>query len=233
MAEDTSGVDDDAGRNGEPNSGSDPANGDGSVTRRRLLASGAATWATASISGCQYITDPGTGDSDDTATPTVTTETTTTDDPVDQQTPTPSEDAGDTSAPTPSEGDGTPSGTPTGTPTPTETPTPPPTTTACSLAGQFAAGMEVGLHVSVYDPETGEALGADALDRVTVEFPGADYGPLELNWAGDHEAYAADTWGSKIATDTDTERGTYRYEVSVEGDDADVETTVSDRFIVV
>ncbi|WP_415383398.1 hypothetical protein [Halosimplex sp. TS25] len=225
MAEDTPGVD--AGRDSEPNSESDPADDGRSVTRRRLLASGAAAWATTSVSGCQYITDPGTGDSEDTTTPTVTTETTTTDEPVAQPTPTPSDGTDDTADSTPGEG----TDTPTDTPTPTETP--PPTTTACSLAGQFAAGMEVGLHVSIYDPETGEALGDESLDRVTVEFPDADYGPLELNWAGDHEAYAGDTWGSKIATDTDTESGTYRYEVSVESDDVDVETTVSDRFTVV
>jgi len=189
------------------------------------MAAGAATWATASVSGCQYITDPGTGD-DDTDTPTVTTETTTTDDPVGGATPTPE----------PADGTDDPDATPgeeTETPTATPTPTPPPTTTSCASLGRFAAGMEVGLHVALYDPDTGDPLGDDAVDAVRVEFPDADYGPLELNWQGDHEAYSADTWGSKIATDADTEQGTYRYEVTVEADDETVETKVADQFTVV
>ncbi|QPV64196.1 hypothetical protein I7X12_06115 [Halosimplex litoreum] len=231
MAEDTSEADGDgrAGEQDEPpdeDPGSD-STGDGRVTRRRLMAAGAATWATASVSGCQYITDPGTGD-DDTDTPTVTTETTTTDDPVGPATPTPdSGEETDDSAATPDGDEETP------TPTASPTATPPPTTTSCASLGRFAAGMEVGLHVALYDPETGDPLGDDAVDAVRVEFPDAEYGPLELNWRGDHEAYSADTWGSKIATDEDTERGTYRYEVSVEADDETVETKVADQFTVV
>lgn len=191
------------------------------------MAAGAATWATASVSGCQYITDPGTGDDDtDTDTPTVTTETTTTDEPVGPATPTPTPSDEGTDDP-----DGGSEETPS--PTPTPTPTPPPTTTSCASLGRFAAGMEVGLHVALYDPETGDPLGDDAVDAVRVEFPDADYGPLELNWKGDHEAYSADTWGSKIATDADTERGTYRYEVTVEADEETVETKVADQFTVV
>ncbi len=190
------------------------------------MAAGAATWATASVSGCQYITDPGTGD-DDTDTPTVTTETTTTDEPVGPATPTDPGDGTDD----PDDPDGGSEETPT--PTATPTPTPPPTTTSCASLGRFAAGMEVGLHVALYDPETGEPLDDDAVDAVRVEFPDAEYGPLELNWEGDHEAYDADTWGSKIATSPDTERGTYRYEVTVEADDETVETKVADQFTVV
>ncbi|QLH77263.1 hypothetical protein HZS55_08145 [Halosimplex rubrum] len=230
MAEDTSGADRDgrAGEQDERPAGSDRSDSadDGRVTRRRLMAAGAATWATASVSGCQYITDPGTGDDDtDTDTPTVTTETTTTDEPVGPDTPTDPGDGTDDPAATPDEE--------TETPTPTPTPTPPPTTTSCASLGRFAAGMEVGLHVALYDPETGDPLGDDAVDAVRVEFPDAEYGPLELNWRGDHEAYSAETWGSKIATDADTERGTYRYEVTVEADDETVETKVADRFTVV
>jgi hypothetical protein len=56
----------------------------GGVTRRRVAA-GVATWATVSLAGCNYITDPGVDDGNgDDGTPsdtTVTTETTSTDDP--------------------------------------------------------------------------------------------------------------------------------------------------------
>ena len=182
------------------------------LTRRRLVASGAATWATVSLAGCNYITDPGV------ETPTVTTETTTTDDPSGVTETT------DENATADADGESTE--------TPTETPTEE-STTSCASIGRFSRGMEVGLHVGIYDPETGDPLGADAIDAVTIEFPDADYGPVELNWEGAHEAYDRDTWGSKIVTDADTEPGTYEYEVVVESEREEVASTISDRFTVV
>lgn len=226
MHKDTSGSDD-VGVNDESNDAPDVAGDERSLTRRRLVAAGAATWATVSVAGCQYITDPGTDTPTETDTPTVTTETTTTDEPV---APTTSGDNETGSAgETPADGE-TP--TPTETDSPTPTPTEQPTTTACASIGRFAPGMEVGLHVSIFDPATGEPLDDDAVDSVIVEFPDADYGPLELNWEGDHEAYDDETWGSKIRTDGDTDPGTYEYEVTVEADEDD-ETTVTDRFTIV
>ena len=71
--------------------GEDSAEGDskrGGLTRRRVAA-GVATWATVSLAGCNYITDPGVDDGngdDGDGTPsdtTVTTQTTSTDDPGD------------------------------------------------------------------------------------------------------------------------------------------------------
>jgi hypothetical protein len=210
MHEDSPGADD----------GDDQLTGSDAVTRRRLVASGAAAWATVSLAGCRYITDPGvdTPAATDTPTPTVTTETTTTDTPV-GPTPTPDPDA-----------------TPTETPTPSPTPTPttaPPTTTACASIGEFAPGMDVGLHVGVYDSQTGEPLGDDDLRAVTVEFPEADYGRRELNWHGDHERYDEQTWGTKIVTDPDAQPGTYRYEVAVIGEEGEVQATVANRFTLI
>lgn len=198
----------------DQSTGSDP------VTRRRLVASGAAAWATVSLAGCRYITDPGVDTPEETPTPTVTTETTTTD------SPTPDPDA--TPTPTPD-----PDATPTETPTPTPTPTPPATTTACESIGEFVPGMEVGLHVGVYDSETGEPLGDDDLRAVAVEFPEADYGRRELNWRGDHERYDEQTWGTKIVTDPDAQPGTYRYEVTVVGEEGEVQATVTNRFTLI
>jgi len=173
------------------------ADGEAGVTRRRLVAAGAATWASVSLAGCTYITDPGTESDDD---PTVTNETTTT-----GNTSTDDSDGGD-------EGSGE----------------------ECSSMGRFARGMEVGLHVGIFDPETSEPLGADAIESVVVDFPDADYGPIDLNWEGAHEAYDRATWGSKIVTDADTEPGTYEYEVHIDGGETrNLETTVTNQFTIV
>ena len=180
------------------------------LTRRRLVATGAATWASVSLAGCNYITDPGV------ETPAVSTETTTT-----GNTSTTNETSNTTDS------DGGTDDDSTGGSNEEET------GTSCASIGRFSRGMEVGLHVAIYDPETGEPLGADAVDSVTIEFPDADYDPLELNWEGPHEAFDRDTWGSKIETDVDTEPGTYEYEVNVESDEDTVAATVSDRFTIV
>ena len=178
--------------------GPDTAEGDGSgkLSRRRLIATGAAAWASVSAAGCTYITDPGPESSDDG--PTVTNETTTTGN-------------GTADNGTDDSGGG-----------------------ECSSIGRFRQGMEVGLHVGVFDPETGDPLGSDAIDTVKVEFPEAEYGPLELNWEGPHEAFDRATWGSKIVTDEETEPGEYEYEVHIEGnEETDIETTVTNQFTIV
>lgn len=177
---------------------------DSAVSRRRLVAASAATWASVSLAGCTYITDPGV---DSESGPTVTNETTTTG----NTSNTTNESGGDSGG----ESGGGSGGD------------------DCASIGRFRAGMEVGLHVGIFDPETGDPLGAESVDSVTVEFPDADYGPVELNWEGAHEAYDRSTWGSKIVTDEDAEPGDYEYEVHIEGDDADVETTVTNQFTIV
>lgn len=179
-----------------------PGSADSPVTRRQLVAASAATWASISLGGCTYITDPGVEESE----PTVTNETTTTGN-------TSNESTNDSQS---NESDGGGSDD-----------------EDCASIGRFSAGMEVGLHVGIFDPETGDPLGAEAIDSVTVEFPDADYGPLELNWEGAHEAYDRSTWGSKIVTDADTEPGDYEYEVHIEGEEADIVTTVTNQFTIV
>ncbi|MEF8757209.1 MAG: hypothetical protein V5A33_03120 [Halobacteriales archaeon] len=213
---------DDPGGTGEvPDGESDgphPDSGDtAAVTRRRLVASGAATWATVSLAGCNYITDPYSPEEDSEPTTTVTTQTSTTDSPG---TP------GGTT-------DGAPSGTES---TPTETTTAPPTTTtACANIDRFAPGMDVGIHVGVYDSQTGSFLGEEAIDSVTIEFPEADFGPIDLSWKGPHEKFSTNGWGGKITTSSDTDPGTYRYYVSVEANEASevADETVTDQFRIV
>jgi hypothetical protein len=190
------------------------------MTRRRLVATGAATWATVSLAGCNYITDPYSPDEDDdeTTTTTVTTQTSTTDSPGGTTDDTP---PGTGSAPTP---------------TPEETTTKPPTTTtACASIGRFAPGMEVGIHVGVYNSVTGSFLSDDEIDGVTVEFPDADFGPLDLSWKGSHENFSENGWGGKVVTTPETESGTYRYHVQIEaGEDSDVAgETISDQFTII
>lgn len=177
------------------------------VTRRRVVAAGAATWASVSLAGCTYITDPG---------PTVTNETTTT---GNSSSGNSSDSDGNTSDSDGNESDGSEDGE---------------SGDDCASIGRFSPGMEVGLHVGIFDPETGDPLGADAVDTVTVDFPDADYGPLELNWKGAHEAFDPATWGSKIVTDPDIEPGEYEYEVHIEGSEGfDFETTVTNQFTIV
>ena len=195
------------------------------LSRRRLVAAGAATWASVALAGCDRIDDPGLpnndgddgdgdGDGDDgdgtpTGGTTVSNRTTTT--------------GGD---------GGTPSGNETTT-TPTPT-TEEPTTTECANIRRFAAGMDVGLHVDVFDSESGEYLGADGLERVRVTCPEAPFESLDLAWEGPHEQFSSDGWGGKLSLDEDVDAGTYRYEISVEGDAVDGEgDTVVDEFTVV
>lgn len=176
---------------------------DSPVTRRRLVAASAATWASVSLAGCTYITDPGVDSEDE---PTVTNETTTTGNTTNETS------GNETSGNESGDGEGD----------------------DCASIGRFSPGMEVGLHVGIFDPETGDPLGAEAIDSVVVEFPDADYGPLELNWEGAHEAWDRATWGSKIVTDEDTDPGDYEYEVHIEGGEAyDIATTVTDQFTIV
>ena len=208
MSRDTSEGGEEAGESGREQRG---------MTRRRLVASGAATWATVGLAGCNYITDPGP------ETPAVSTETTTTGNATagNETASNTTDDGGDSGG----SGSGGDSGGGGSGGQETET--------SCASVGRFSRGMEVGLHVAIYDPETGEPLGADAVDSVTVEFPDAEYGPVELNWEGPHEAYDRDMWGSKIETDEETEPGTYEYEVNVASDEDEVAATISDRFTIV
>jgi hypothetical protein len=95
--------------------------------------------------------------------------------------------------------------------------------------------MEVGIHVGVYNSVTGSFLSDDEIDGVTVEFPDADFGPLDLSWKGSHENFSENGWGGKVVTTPETESGTYRYHVKIEaGEDSDVAgETISDQFTII
>jgi hypothetical protein len=217
-------------RNDSPSDGSDSDEESG-VSRRRLIATGAAAWTTVSVAGCHYITDPGPpdgsgggagGDGDDGGDGSgdggTDGEDGTTTTPVPTGSATVTNNTTTTADPSP----------------PTETPTATSTGTACESRREFPAGIDIGLNVGVYDSDSGDFLGDDALDGVTVEFPNEDYGPLELNWSGEHEQYIPDGWGGKIETDEDIEPGTYRYEITIEGDGPFEDgETITDQFTIV
>jgi hypothetical protein len=195
-------------RNNSETEGSDDAEEESGLSRRRLLVSGAATWATVSAAGCNYITDPGPpdrgggggggGDGDNqapTGNATVTNGTTTTG----------SQDGSE------------------------ET-----TTGDCQSKQEFNAGEEIALNVGVYESDTGEYLGGDAIDSVTVEFPESDIDPLELSWSGPHEQYIPDGWGAKLEETSDMEPGTYQYEIAIDADGVfDERERIADRITIV
>ena len=198
-------------RNNSTTDGGDSADHESGVSRRDLLATGAATWATVSVAGCNYITDPGPPDSgggggggggggDGTAptgNATVSNETTTT-------------GSGGGSDETTSGGD-------------------------CQNQQEFNAGEEVALNVGVYESDTGAYLGAEAINSVTVEFPDEpDIDPVELSWSGPHEQYIPDGWGGKLEALTDAEPGTYQYEIAIDSDGVfEEEERIVDRVTIV
>ncbi|MFB6133958.1 MAG: hypothetical protein ABEJ55_03120 [Halanaeroarchaeum sp.] len=169
------------------------------VSRRRLMAAGAAGWATVGLAGCSDNGGNGTSngdttdgddttqDGDDTSDVTVTSQTTTT------ETGT-TEDSG---------GGGTT------------------TTTSCTQSGVFAPGMDVGFLVSIYDTLSGDLLDDGDVDSVRIRFPNADFDPVELTPSGPHEEHVDDKWGGKLSTPIAAEAGRYRYEIEVEKADAE------------
>ena len=188
---------------------------DAKTTRRRLIASGATAWATVSLAGCSYITDPGPPNQDETNTG--------------------DQDGTNTGDGTNASSDGSTDGTNDNATVTNETTTTNNTDGGddCANSREFPAGREVGLNVGVYNSKTGEFLGGDAIDQVTVRFPDAEFDPLELSWSGPHEQYIPDGWGGKIETDPDMEPGTYQYEIHIEGADVfNGKETIVDRFSI-
>ena len=176
---------------------------DGGVSRRKLMAAGAAGWATVGLAGCSDngdTDDGGDETTDGNGDVTVTSQTTTTD--------------GDTPTTTEGGGGGTDGGT----------------TTECTQSSVFAPGMDIGFLVDIYDDLSGDKLDEDALAAVTLTFPHADLEPVELTPSGPHEEHVRDKWGGKVSMPADAEPGTYKYEIEVARDpDDDPEPVVTDE----
>lgn len=189
------------------------------ISRRRLVATGAATWASIALAGCSD-TGP-----DPTPSETVTvTSTTTTTETV--ATPEGSDDTPD--------GNDTPTDSPTASPTPTDSPTatPSPTETPCANSMAFARGSPVGFLIGLFETETGDLLNPEHAESVTVEFDDPTLDTLELTWEGKHREFVADRWGGKLADTSDFPPGTYQYDVVV-STAAGEQVITTDQFVIV
>ncbi|WP_436925049.1 hypothetical protein [Halosimplex amylolyticum] len=177
--------------------GADPTDDGDGATRRRVLAGGAASWATVALAGC-----PGGDGETDTAQPADT------DTPTDTPTATP-EPEPENYVVTAETGTG-------------EVPEGAAFASACSATRRFVPGMMVVFYVGIYDPETGDQLTDEDLDSVVVNVDG---GPeVELGWAGDDEENPADEWGGSWTVPEDMEPGTVPYTVEVTDGDANFHT---------
>jgi len=186
---------------------------DEGTSRRRLLAGGAASWATVALAGC--------GNNNDT--PTEAQENTPTATPTDTAEPT----ATATPAPQPENYVVT---VETGT---GEVPEGAAFASACSATRRFVPGMMVVFYVGIYDPETGEQLTDEDLESVVVNVDG---GPeVELGWAGDDEENPAQEWGGSYTLPDDISTGSYSYTVEVTDGDANFRTVgiLEDSFEVI
>lgn len=206
-------------RNGTiESSDSEDTRSDGTgVTRRRMIVAGAATWASVGFAGCVEIsgddceeetTEDGGGGGGGGGQQTT----------QDGQQPNTTVTSSTTTTGDTGSGDGS-----TG------------TTTSCSPRAEFLPGMEIGVLIDVFNSVDASFAGTDAVESVTLSFPDRDIEPQELSWTGSHETHSEKSWGSTVETPPDADKGTYRYEVTVEPKaDADLDkTTVTDSFTIV
>ncbi|MFB6069569.1 MAG: hypothetical protein ABEJ76_00990 [Halanaeroarchaeum sp.] len=206
-------------RIGSERATSDPARGtdrDGGFSRRRLMAAGAAGWATVSLAGC---TDTGGSSGTDETTTEQTTDVTVTNQTTTTTTTTDGGGGGETTTTTTSDGGGSGDGG---------------GDKKCGLSSVFASGMDVGFLVSVYDTFSGDRLDGADLSTVEIRFPDAPFEPIELSPSGPHQEHVADQWGGKLATSADADPGTYGYEIAVGRAGEDEPTPVAtDEFTLV
>lgn len=205
------------------------------ISRRRMVAAGAATWASISLAGCSGPGDDGGdgdgGDDGDGGTPTetvtVTSTTTTTETVTEPSETSDGGDGGDGSG-------GTATLSPTASPTPTEEPTPSPTPTGtpCANSLAFAGGSPIGFLIGLFETESGDQLGPEHAESVTVRFEAPDIDPLELTWDGKHAEYVDGRWGGKLADTGSFEPGTYQYDVVVSTPSGEEVVTTS-QFVIV
>lgn len=178
----------------------------GGLSRRNLVAAGAASWFTVSLAGCSDDNGGGEGDGD----LTVTTKTTTTVPTDDTTTADDGNDSDETTATT-------------ATTAPTTTTTTDSSsggggTTTCTTNDMFVPGGPIGFLIGIFDSGSGDPLGNSDLDTVTVNFKDDGLDPLELTWDGGHTRNVVDRWGGKLTETADLAPGTYRYDITVETD---------------
>ena len=170
--------------------------GRGNTTRRRLLASGAAAWATV-LAGCS-----GGGDGEGTSTETAT-QSEPEPEPTETPEPSPQPENYVVTAETGTGSEGVPESAQ--------------FVSACSSTRRFVPGMHAIFYVGIYDPDTGEQLTDEDLDAVNVSI---DDETVELGWAGDDEENPAQEWAGSWTIPEGTETDSLSYTVEVTDGDA-------------
>jgi hypothetical protein len=172
----------------------DATGGRGDTTRRRLLASGAATWATVALAGCPGNAGDG-GDGGDGGTPQDT--------PTETATPEPQPESYVVTTETWT-GGGVPSSIA--------------FMSSCARSDTFVPGMQMVFFVGIFDPETGDRLTSDDLSGVQVNL-GDGMETLDMEWTDEH-SYATRNEGNNwvaawdIPEDMDPQSLSYTVEVS-------------------
>ncbi|QCC50514.1 hypothetical protein [Halapricum salinum] len=179
------------------------------TTRRKLMATGAATWATVGLAGCTG-NDGGNGNGN-----------------------------GDTTEPSGNgNGNGDTTTEPTPTPTPSPQPEnyivstntywnghPAPEGTGgyvgtCSPERQFRRDMDVTFVIGVWDPDTGDPVTDDVVDSATVSFPDRPFDDVELEFVPAEEEGDKPQWNGTFDIPDDAESGSVAYELQVSDGDA-------------
>jgi hypothetical protein len=187
------------------------------TTRRRLLASGAATWATVALAGC-------TGGDDDGDTPTES--------PTDEPTESPTDEPTETPSPQPENyvvttetwaGSGVPASVS--------------FMSNCARADTFVPGMQAVFFVGIFDPDTGDRLTSDDLGGVSVNV-GDGMNTIELEWTDEYEYTTrneGNNWVGSWTVPEDMEPQGLPYTIEVTDGDANFQSVgvLSDQITVV
>lgn len=161
--------------------------GSPSSTRRRVLLSGAATWATVGLAGCSDNGGQGTATTTGTSSGTAT------------ETAQPQPENYVVTAETGAGSEGVPEGAS--------------FVSSCAASTRFVPGMQVVFYVGIYDPETGDQLTDEDLESAVVNIDGGE--TVELGWAGDDEENPAQEWAGSYVLPEDASTGTMSYSVEV------------------
>ncbi|WP_302081836.1 hypothetical protein [Salinibaculum rarum] len=90
----------------------------------------------------------------------------------------------------------------------------------CAPERQFSQEMDVTFVIGIYDSTTGELVGSDTLDSVTISSADGSFDPVELSWQAGGEDSTAQ-WNGTLETEN-LDAGTYGYEVTVSDAGRDV-----------
>ena len=94
----------------------------------------------------------------------------------------------------------------------------------CTPTRMFTTDMTATWIVAIYDPETGEEIGPDTLDSVSVNVEGGS--SFDAEWMGDGEGHSPPVWEAVWEISDDTDVGEYSYTIEVTGGDDVAFTTV-------